>query len=58
MRGETGKGTEETRREVMKTGRDARIDRYRTEETRREVMKTGRDARGDRYRDRRDEIGE
>ena len=29
MGGETGKGTEETRREVMKTGRDARRGRYR-----------------------------
>jgi hypothetical protein len=27
MRGETGKGTEETRRKVMKAGRDARRDR-------------------------------
>ncbi len=47
MRGETGKGTEETRRKVMKTGRDARRDGYR--DGRDEIAEaTGRDARGDR----------
>ncbi len=41
MRGETGKGTEETRRKVMKKGRDAGRDRYRD----------GRDEKGG-YEDR------